>query len=133
MAGSAKVTIKVDVSGIGEEINISNTKTMTVPVEVQCGYTVVSTATTTAIQLFDMIDHIALANIYGVYIKAEVGTIYITVDTAGTGTITSATADLVLNVGESCWLPINPDGNLGLVVDASAVTDAFSWLILGKA
>lgn len=133
MAGSAKVTISVNVSGLGEEINISNAKTMTVPVEVQSGYTVIATATTTAIQLFDMIDHIALAKIYGVYIKAEVGTIYITVDTAGTGTITSLTADLVLNVGESCYLPINPAGNLGLVVDASAITDAFSWTILGKA
>lgn len=133
MAGAAKVTVKVDVTGIGEEINISNAKTMTVPVEVQSGYTVVETATTTAIQLFDMIDHIALAKIYGVYIKAEVGTIYITVDTAGTGTLTSATADLVLNVGEACYLPINPDGNLGLIVDAAAVTDAFSWLILGSA
>ena len=133
MAGVAKVTIKVDVTGIGEEISIDNTKTMTVPVEVQSGYTVVATATTTAIQLFDMIDHIALAKIYGTYIKAEVGTIYITVDTTGTDTITSATADLVLNVGEACWLPINPGGNLGLVVDAAAVTDAFSWCVLGKA
>ena len=133
MAGALKVTIKANITGLGEEINISNTKTMTVPVEVQSGYTVVATATTTAIQLFDMIDHIALANIYGIYLKAEVGTIYITVDTAGTGTITSATADLVLNVGEACWLPINPDGNLGLIVDAAAVTDAFSWLIVGEA
>ncbi len=133
MAGVAKVTVKVDVSGIGEEINISNAKTLTVPVEVQSGYTVVATATTTAIQLFDMIDHIALAKIYGVYLKAEIGTIYIVIDTAGTGTITSTTADLVLNVGEACWLPINSDGNLGLIVDAAAVTDAFSWLVLGKA
>ncbi len=133
MAGAAKVTIKVNVSGIGDEIDISNTKTMTVPVEVQSGYTVVATATTTAIQLFDMIDHIALAKIYGVYLKSEVGTIYIAVDTAGTGTITSATADLVLNVGEACYIPVNPDGNLGMVIDAAAVTDAFSWLVLGKA
>ncbi len=133
MSGVAKVTVKVDVTGIGEEINISNAKTMTVPVEVQSGYTVVTTATTTAIQLFDMIDHIALDKIYGTYIKAEVGTIYITIDTTGTGTITSATADLVLLVGEACWLPINAGGNLGLVIDAAAVTDAFSWLVLGSA
>ncbi len=133
MAGVAKVTIKVDVTGLGEEVNIENAKTMTVPVEVQSGYTIVATATTTAIQLFDMIDHIALAKIYGVYLKAESGTIYILVDTAGTTTFAAAAADLVLNVGESCYLPINPASNLGLVVDAAAVTDAFSWLILGSA
>lgn len=174
MAGSAVVTIKVDVTGLGEEINISNQKTMTVPVEVEKGYTVVSfpawvtstsysvgdrvsngtsnyyclTAHTSgvfatdlaavkwelsSIQLFATTDAIALSKIYGVYIKAEVGTIYITIDTAGHGTLTSATADLVLNVGESAWLPINPAGNLGILVDASAITDAFSWLIVSKA
>lgn len=132
MAGQATVSIKVKVTGLGDNLEVYNSQTMTVPVEVQNGYTIVSTATTTAIQLFDMIDHIALDKIYGVYIKAEVGTIYISVDTAGTGTITSATADLILNVGEACYLPINPDGNLGLVIDAFAVTDAFSWIILGK-
>ena len=133
MAGVAKVKINVKVTGLGDAIEGDCDATMTVPVEVQKGYTVVETATTTAIQLFDMVDHIALAKIYGVYIKAEVGTIYITVDTAGTSTITSSTADLLLNVGESCYLPINPGGNLGLVIDASAVTDAFTWIILGKA
>ena len=133
MAGSAKVTIEVNVSGLGEEISISNTKTLTVPVEVMSGYTVVDTATTTALQLFTDVAKIALAKVYMVYLKAEVGTIYISVDTAGTGTITSTTADLVLNVGESCVLPVNPSGNLGMVIDASAVTDAFSWIILGKA
>lgn len=133
MAGSLIITTKVKLTGLGEEVKIDNEATMTVPVEHQEGYTVVETATTTAIQLFDLITHIALAKIYGVYIKAEVGTIYITIDTAGTGTLTSSTADLVLNVGESCWLPINPDGNLGVVVDASAITDAFSWLVVGEA
>jgi len=133
MAGVAKVTINVSVTGLGDEITISNTKTMTVPVEVQTGYTVVATATTTGIQLFDIVDHIALDKIYGVYIKAEDGTIYIAVDTAGTATLTSATADLVLNEGESCWIPVNPSGNLGMVIDAATTSDAFSWLILGKA
>ena len=132
MAGASTVTITVETTGLGDSITKTNTKIMTVPVEMQTGYTVVATATTTAIQLFDLIDHIALAKIYGVYIKAEAGTIYITVDTAGTGTITSSTADLVLNSGEACYLPINPGGNLGLIVDAASITDAFSWLVLGK-
>ena len=133
MAGAATLTTNLKVTGIGNDLEFDNTVTLTVPIEVQSGYTVVATATTTAIQLFDMVDHIALAKIYGVLLKAEVGTIYITVDTAGTGTITSSTADLLLNVGESCYIPVNPSGNLGMVIDASAVTDAFSWAILGKA
>lgn len=133
MAGEAILTTTLSVTGLGGTVSRTNTVTLTVPVEVQTGYTVVATATTTGIQLFDMVDHIALAKMYGVYLKAEVGTIYITVDTAGTGTLTSATADLVLNVGESCYIPVNPSGNLGMVIDAATVTDAFSWLILGKA
>lgn len=132
MAGSATLELNLTTAGLGTAITFTNTKALTVPVEVISGYTIVATATTTAIQLFAMIDHIALAKIYGVILKAEVGTIYITVDTAGTGTLTSATADLILNVGEACYLPINPAGNLGMVIDASAVTDAFSWIILGK-
>lgn len=136
MAGAATVTINVKVTGLGAdvEVNSGNTGvTMTVPVEIQSGYTVITTATTTAIQLFDMVDHIALDKIFGVYIKAKVGTIFISPDTAGTGTITAVTGDLVLNVGEPCYIPVNPAGNLGMVVDGSAVTAAFEWLILGKA
>lgn len=136
MAGIAKVTINVKVTGLGDDIEFNpdlDAVTMTVPIKVQRGYTVITTATTTAIQLFDMVDHIALDKIYGVFIKAKVATVYISVDTAGTGTITSSTADLILNVGEPCYIPINPDGNLGLVVDGSGVTAAFEWLILGKA
>ena len=133
MAGAATVEIKVKVTGLGDTVESENSVTMTVPVEVQKGYTVLATATTTGLQLFDLVDHIALAKIYGVYIKAVVGTVYITVDTAGTDTLTAATADLVLNVGEACYLPINPAGNLVLVVDGSAVTAAIEWMILGKA
>lgn len=133
MAGEAKVAIKVEVSGIGEEVAVSNSVTMTVPVEVMSGYTVVETATTFAIQLFTDVAKIALAKVYGVYLKAEIGTIYILVDTAGTTTFAAAAADLVLNVGEACYLPINPAGNLGLAIDAAAITNAFSWLILAKA
>jgi hypothetical protein len=132
MAGEAKVTIRVDVTGLGSPCAVSNSKAMTTPVEWQSGYTVLTAATTTALQLFDLVDHFDLDDIYGVYIKAEVGTVYITVDTAGTGTITSTTADLVLNVGEACYIPVNPGGNLGMLIDGSAVTAAISWLILAK-
>lgn len=134
MAGVLKLRIKVNLTGLGEEVEIdTGDVTMTVPVEHQEGYTVVATATTTAIQLFDMVDHIALAKIYGVLIWAKVGTIYILEDMAGTVTFAAAAANLVLNVGEAAWLPINPAGNLGCKIDAAAVTDAFSWMIVGKA
>ena len=132
MAGIATVSIKVNVTGIGDELTKQNSVTMTVPVEMQSGYTVITTATTTAIALFANVDHFDLDDIYGVYLKAEVGTILIAVDTVGTATLTSATADLVLNVGEACYIPINPAGNLGLVIDGTAVTAAVSWLILAK-
>ena len=135
MAGVAKVTIKVDVTGLGEEINISNAKTMTVPVEVQSGYTIID-GQTTALALFAMIDHIALAKIYGVYIKAESGVIYILPNTAGTTTFASTAGTLTLNEGEACWLPINPTlagGPLGVSIDGDSATAAISWLILGKA
>ena len=133
MAGVATVDMKIKVTGLGNDIIRDNSVTMTVPVEHQEGYTVLETATTTGLQLFDLIDHIALDKIYFVYIKAVVGTVYVTVDTAGTGTLTSATAQFVLNIGEWDIYSINPDGNLGLVVDGSTVTAAIEWMVLGKA
>ena len=133
MAGQATLAISLKVTGIGDDINVSNSQTLTVPVETQSGYTVITTATTTAIQLFDFITAIALAKIYGVYIKAVSGTILLGVDTAGTGTLTATTADLILYEGEATYIPINAGGNLGLVMDGLAVTDAAQWVILGKA
>ena len=132
MAGVAKVAINVKITGLGEDYETSNSQTMTVPVEYQSGYTVLTAATTTALQLFALVDHFDLDDIYGVYLKAVVGTVYIAVDTSGTGTITSSTADLVLNVGEACYIPVNPDGNLGMLVDGSAVTAAIKWVVLAK-
>lgn len=135
MAGALTVTTKVDITSLGITINASEIVTMTVPVEHQEGYTVVETATATAIQLFDMVDHIALTKIFGVFLKAEVGTIYIIPNQNGTSSFAEAAADLVLNAGEACWLPINPTvtGNIGVTIDASANTDAFSWMIVGSA
>ena len=133
MAGAAILAVNLKVTGIGNDIEVSNSQALTVPVEAMSGYTVVDTATTTAIQLFDFVTSIALAKIYGVYLKAVKGTIYIGVDTAGTGTITNLTADLVLNEGEATYIPVNPEGNLGMVIDGAAVTDAVQWVILGAA
>lgn len=132
MAGAASVTITVNLTGLGPDITFSNTKVMTVPVEWQSGYTVLTAATSTALALFDLVDHFDLDDIYGVYIKAVVGSVYIMVDTAGTTTFAAAAADLVLNVGEAGYLPINPAGNLGLSIDGSAATAAISWIVLAK-
>jgi hypothetical protein len=133
MAGAATVVTSLTVTGLGDDVTMTNTKVVTVPVAHQGGYTVLATAQTTALQLFAMVDHIALAKIFLVYIKAVAGTVYIMVDTAGTATFAEAAADLVLQEGESCVLPINPAGNLGLAIDGSAVTAAIKWNILGKA
>ncbi len=136
MAGIATVKINVKVAGLGDEVEMNpdfDAVTMTVPVEVASGYVIVATATTTALQLSDLAPQIALAKMYGLYVKAKVGTIYIQVDTAGTTTFGSAAAHITLNVGEPCYIPINPGGNLGVTFDAAAITDAFEWLLLGKA
>ena len=135
MAGVLKVRTIVKLTGLGQEINIDEEKTMTVPVEHGGSgkYIVHATAGTTAIQVSDLFPQIALAKMYGVYIKAEVGTIYVILDTAGTTTFDSTTADLVYNVGESDWIPINPDNNAGITIDASAVTDAFTITAVGSA
>lgn len=135
MAGIATVKINVKITGLGDDVEVNpdfDAVTMTVPVEVASGYVVAATATTTAIQLSDLAPQIALSKMYGLYVKSKVGTIYIQVDTSGTTTF-STTAHITLNVGESCYIPINPSGNLGVTFDAAAVTDAFEWLLLGKA
>jgi hypothetical protein len=132
MTASATVGIKINVYELANQPEVYSFVDMTVPVEVLTGYTVVETATATALQLFDDVTKIALAKVYGVYIKAELGTIYILINTAGTATFTSTTATLVLNEGEACYLPINPAVNAGLKIDAAANTNAFSYLILGK-
>ena len=133
MAGVATLAVNLKVTGIGDDVIVANSQTLTVPIESQSGYTVVGTAQTTGIQLFDFITAIALNKIYGVYIKAVSGTIYIMVDTAGTTTVDNTECDLILNEGEATYIPVNPDGNLGMVIDAAAVTDTFQWVILGKA
>lgn len=134
MAGELTVRTVVSLTGLGDDVSIdSDAVTMTVPVAFQKGYTVLTAATTTAVQLFDLVDHIALADIYGVYLRCKVGTAYILVDTAGTTTFAAAAADLILNVGEPCWLPINPAGNLGLALDGVGVTTAVEWLVVGNA
>ena len=132
MAGIATLSMKLKVTGLGKDVEFGTSKALTVPVEHQEGYTVVETAQSVAIQLFDLIDHIALTKIYGIGIIAEAGTIYVMPDTAGALTFTSTEAVHTLNVGEPCWLPINPTGNLGLKIDAASITDSFSWVILGK-
>lgn len=136
MAGVAQVKINVKVAGLGDDVEMNpdlDAVTLTVPVETANGYVIVATATTTAIQLSTLAPQIALAKMYGLYVKAKVGTIYIQVDTSGTTTFGSANAHITLNVGEPCYIPINPSGNLGVAFDAAAVTDAFEWLLLGKA
>ena len=136
MAGTATLKISVKVTGLGKTIETNpdwDTTTLTVPTEVASGYIIHSAATTTALQLSSLAPHIALAKMDMLYIKAEVGTIYVILDTAGTTTFGSATADITLTVGKDMLIHLNQSGNAGVTIDAAAVTDAFSYVLTGTA
>ncbi len=129
MAGVCKVRTTFKITGLGKDVSYdTGDVTMTVPVE-HAGmplYIIHSDAQSSSLQLSTIFPQYALAKFYGVFIIAEVGTIYIQIDTAGTSLILAADAHIVLNVGESVWLPINPAGNAGIAIDAKTATDAFS-------
>ncbi|HDZ13767.1 hypothetical protein LCGC14_1064850 [marine sediment metagenome] len=136
MAGVATSKINLKVTGLGDTIESNpdlDATTLTVPTERSSDYIIVSTATTTALQISDLAPSIALAKMDALYIKAEVGTIYVSLDTSGTTSITSATAQMALTVGKDILIHLNQGGNLGVVIDASAVTDAFSYILTGTA
>ena len=131
MAGALTVRRIINSTGLGEEFTIDiDAVTQTVPVEHggKGRYVIHHTATTTALQLSTLFPQLALAKIYKVYIKAEVGTIYIMLNTAGATTFGVTTADLALAEGEDVDLPVNPDLTAanGMTIDAAAVTDAFT-------
>ena len=136
MAGAALSKINLKVTGLGDTVEANpdwDAVTNTVPTEVASAYVIVATATTAALQLSTLAPHIALAKMDMLYIKAEVGTIYIILDTAGTTTFGSATADMTLTVGKDTLIHLNQAGNAGVVIDAAAVTDAFSYVLTGTA
>jgi hypothetical protein len=132
MAGIANVSIKFNVTGIGDSVLMTNTQTQTVPVEMSRGYSVVAAQGTG--QMLDTGD-IATGKVYGAYIKAEIGTIYILLSTAAVTPVDGDNANLTLLVGESTYLPINADNTTsdGIVIDSEAATDAFSYVVIGKA
>ena len=140
MAGAATSSMTLEVTGLGQtrtfgvdtEGNAEDI-TNTVPIELASGYVVVATATSTAIQLSTLAPQIALTKMTYLYIKAKAGTIYVVLDTAGTTTFAEAAADIVIQNGDFNYISINPAGNAGVTIDASAVTDAFEWALLGKA
>lgn len=136
MAGVATSKINVKVTGLGDTVEANSdfdATTLTVPTQRGADYVIVDTATTTALQISDLVPKIALTKMDALYIKAEVGTIYVSLDTAGTTNITSATAQIVLAVGQEMFVHLNQGGNLGVVIDAAAVTDAFSYILTGTA
>lgn len=134
MAGIGKVSVNLRYTGLGAGIEVPvDDVTLPVPVEHASGYVIHATAQTTAIQLSDLAPQIALGKMFTLLIIARVGTILIQVDTAGTATFAAAAAHHQLTVGMPALLPLNPDGNLGVAIDALAVTDAFEWHLLGEA
>lgn len=133
MAGVAVETNTLAITGLDNDITLTNEKTLTVPVMDQGGKTILTTATTTALQLFDLVDHFALNKIYAVFIKAVVGTVWIKPNTAGTTTFGSAGATLELKVGRSTIVAVNPANNAGMTIDGDTVAAAIRWHILAKA
>lgn len=136
MAGAAIAKINVKVTGLGDDVEANpdfDSETLAVPTERSFDYVIVDTATTTALQLSTLAPKIALAKMDVLYIKAEVGTIYVSLDTAGTTSLTSATAQMKITVGKSIKVHLNQGGNAGVVIDAAAVTDAFSYILTGTA
>lgn len=103
------------------------------PVESSHGYVVHATAQTTAIQLSTLAPQLALTKMFYLLVIARSGTIYLQVDTAGTTTFAAADAHLVIEEGEAALLPLNPDGNAGVAIDAASTSDAFEWLLLAEA
>ncbi len=132
MAGLAQLTTKLIITGIGDDVEVSNLVELTTPIEYIKGFAIVDTAATTALQLLSDTTKIALDKVFGVYIKAQSGTIYIALNSAGTATFDTTTADLTLISGESCYLPINSFNNAGIKIDALTTSDSFSYIILGK-
>jgi len=138
MAGKANVKIEVEVTGIGPDISVSNSKETTdVPIEaIQLNSIKIEDAQGSAcVQLFDFVTAIALNKIIGVYLKCESGTLYVMVDTAGTSPVTAAAADILINAGEANYISLNPTspGTLGMCIDAASSADKFSAVILAKA
>ena len=139
MAGSLIVKTEITLAGIATESNVPNTAALaTAPIEYKKGRTVLSGApSSAAVALLANVTDIPLANVFGVYIKAEVGTIYITLQEDGTvyTTCTAIAADMILLVGEDVYIPYNcgKTGVKGIQVNGSAATAEFSYIILGKA
>ncbi len=136
MAGVATSKISVKVTGLGDTIETNpdwDTSTLTVPTERSSDYIITAAATTTALQLSDLAPQIALAKMDMLYIKAEVGTIYVQFDTAGTTTFGASAADVMLTVGKDMKIHLSQSNNAGVTIDAAAITDAFSYVLTGTA
>ena len=132
--GALKITTKVNLTGLGEEINLGGDEvTMTVPVEYQKGYVITDAYDSESLQISNLASELDLTAMYGLYIKAESGIIYVKCNTAGVVAIDSTDAELTYNKGEDDWLPINPDSNAGIVINGDSATAAFSWMAVASA
>lgn len=133
MAGEATLECNLTITGLGSTVKKPNSKALTVPVKHIEGSVILATAGTTAYQLFTATTFLALTKIFCVWIKSISGTIYIKPNTAGTTTFNSTTAVLVINEGEAYAIPVNPDVNAGMTIDADATDAEIEFSILGKA
>lgn len=127
MAGAVTVKMNLEITGLGDAVEVANKFTATVPVEFIKQYAVIGA---TAAQLD--IGNVALDKVYGLWIKAVVDKIYLKLD-ATTGDLSASDAPILLNEGESDYISINPADNTGIRIDGDAATSACSYVVLGKA
>ena len=125
MAGAAKITSKIYITGLGTDAEATNSFTTSAPVEYIKQYNIVS------VPLNLDVGNIALTAVYGLWLKAEVGTIYIKLNDTSTA-VTAASAEMILSAGASEYYSINPANNAGIRVGGSAVSAAVSYVILGQ-
>jgi len=134
MAAILKKTIKINLTGLGKEKNLGGTEvTMTVPVEYQEGYNITDAYDSESLQISNLASELDLTAMFGLYIKAESGTIHVLLNTAGTTAIDSTDSELTYNEGEGDYIAINPDNNAGIVINGESATDAFSWMAVASA
>ena len=125
MAGAATVTSKIYITGLGTDAEATNSSTVATPVEFMKQYNIIS------VPLNLDTGNITLTAVYGLWLKAEVGTLYVKLNDTSTA-VTLASAETVLSAGASDYYSINPANNAGIRIGGSAASAAVSYVVLGK-
>lgn len=134
MSATAKISLKVEVEGIGEDYILANKFTNDVtPAEVFRGYAVIGTTTAN----LDL-GNIAVTDLTGVLLtcKGTADTDYVGIlpNDVGTGTPSTSAGNMVLNAGESVYLNFYGGLTTAYVIrlKGAASTTAIEYICFGK-